>query len=95
MILCFSGLLLKDYFPLSMVVVLKLLPFFLLSGRDSFVVNQEFEGLTINDMTDLSCSNWVHHVQYILPQVQLQLIYTITHCYNSYVILLMPSRAFS
>ncbi|XP_015751220.1 PREDICTED: radial spoke head protein 4 homolog A-like [Acropora digitifera] len=37
-------------------------------GRDSFVVNQEFEGLTINDMTDLSCSNWVHHVQYILPQ---------------------------
>lgn len=37
-------------------------------GRDSFVVNQEFEGLTINDMTDLSFSNWVHHVQYILPQ---------------------------
>ncbi|XP_068681378.1 radial spoke head protein 4 homolog A-like [Montipora foliosa] len=37
-------------------------------GRDSFVVNQEFEGLTVNEMTDPSCSNWVHHVQYILPQ---------------------------
>ena len=47
-----------------------ILLFFLISGRDSFVVNQEFEGLTINDMTDLSCSNWVHHVQYILPQVK-------------------------
>lgn len=37
-------------------------------GRDSFVVNQEFEGLTINDMADPSCASWVHHVQYVLPQ---------------------------
>ena len=33
------------------------------------MVNQEFEGLTINDMSDPSCANWVHHVQYVLPQV--------------------------
>ena len=39
------------------------------SARDSFVVNHEFEGLSINDMADPSCANWVHHVQYVLPQV--------------------------
>ena len=33
------------------------------------MVNQEFEGLTINEMADPSCANWVHHVQYVLPQV--------------------------
>ncbi|EDO48571.1 predicted protein [Nematostella vectensis] len=38
------------------------------AARDTFVVNQEFEGLTVGDMTDPSCANWVHHVQYILPQ---------------------------
>lgn len=37
-------------------------------ARDSFVVNQEFEGLTVNEMADPSCANWVHHVQYVLPQ---------------------------
>ncbi|KAL9952056.1 hypothetical protein ACROYT_G039256 [Oculina patagonica] len=37
-------------------------------ARDSFVVNLEFEGLTVNEMTDPSCANWVHHVQYVLPQ---------------------------
>lgn len=37
-------------------------------ARDSFVVNTEFEGLTLNEMTDPSCANWVHHVQYVLPQ---------------------------
>ena len=57
------------------------------------MVNQEFEGLTINDMTDLSCSNWVHHVQYILPQVQLLIYTAITYCYKSYIV--MSLRAFS
>ena len=33
------------------------------------MVNQEFEGLAINEMADPSCANWVHHVQYVLPQV--------------------------
>ncbi|KAK3731868.1 hypothetical protein QZH41_008328, partial [Actinostola sp. cb2023] len=36
--------------------------------RDTFVVNQEFEGLGVNDMVEPSCANWVHHVQYVLPQ---------------------------
>lgn len=40
-----------------------------LSARDSFVVNIEFEGMTLNEMADPSCANWVHHVQYVLPQV--------------------------
>lgn len=39
-----------------------------IGARDSFVVNHEFEGLSINDMADPSCANWVHHVQYVLPQ---------------------------
>lgn len=43
-------------------------------ARDSFVVNHEFEGLTVNEMIDPSCANWVHHVQYVLPQV----------CFNGY-----------
>ena len=38
--------------------------------RESFVVNQEFEGLSVNELADPSCANWVHHVQYILPQVR-------------------------
>ena len=36
------------------------------SGRDSFVQNEEFEGLAARELTEPS--NWVHHVQHILPQ---------------------------
>ena len=38
------------------------------------MVNHEFEGLSINDMADPSCANWVHHVQYVLPQVSCALV---------------------
>ncbi|XP_012888238.1 PREDICTED: radial spoke head protein 4 homolog A [Dipodomys ordii] len=36
-------------------------------GRDSFEENPEFEGIQVVDLVE-SLSNWVHHVQYILPQ---------------------------
>ena len=39
-------------------------------GRDSFIVNTEFEGLSARDLADPSLANWVHHVQYVLPQVK-------------------------
>lgn len=37
-------------------------------GRENFVINTEFEPIPIRDLIDTSLSNWVHHVQYILPQ---------------------------
>ncbi|XP_055981239.1 radial spoke head protein 4 homolog A [Sorex fumeus] len=36
-------------------------------GRDSFEENPEFEGIPVIDLVE-SLSNWVHHVQHILPQ---------------------------
>ncbi|EDV20309.1 Radial spoke head protein 4-like protein A [Trichoplax sp. H2] len=36
--------------------------------RDSFIVNLEFEGLSLKELLEPSLSNWVHHVQYLLPQ---------------------------
>ncbi|XP_041510524.1 radial spoke head protein 4 homolog A [Microtus oregoni] len=36
-------------------------------GRDSYEENPEFEGIQVTDLVE-SLSNWVHHVQYILPQ---------------------------
>ncbi|KAL1770333.1 radial spoke head protein 4-like A [Sigmodon hispidus] len=36
-------------------------------GRDSFEENPDFEGIQVIDLVE-SLSNWVHHVQYILPQ---------------------------
>ncbi|KAM4866083.1 radial spoke head protein 4 homolog A [Thomomys bottae] len=36
-------------------------------GRDSFEENPEFDGIQVTDLVE-SLSNWVHHVQYILPQ---------------------------
>ena len=38
------------------------------SGRDSFEENPDFEGIQVIDLVE-SLSNWVHHVQHILPQV--------------------------
>ncbi|XP_004674154.1 PREDICTED: radial spoke head protein 4 homolog A [Condylura cristata] len=37
------------------------------SGRDSFEENPDFEGIQVVDLVE-SLSNWVHHVQHILPQ---------------------------
>lgn len=39
------------------------------AARDHFVTNQDFEGITVRELCDPSMSNWVHHVQHILPQV--------------------------
>ncbi|XP_057595518.1 radial spoke head protein 4 homolog A isoform X2 [Hippopotamus amphibius kiboko] len=36
-------------------------------GRDSFEENPDFEGIQVADLVE-SLSNWVHHVQHILPQ---------------------------
>ncbi|XP_019523825.1 PREDICTED: radial spoke head protein 4 homolog A isoform X1 [Hipposideros armiger] len=36
-------------------------------GRDNFEENPDFEGLQVIDLVE-SLSNWVHHVQHILPQ---------------------------
>ncbi len=41
---------------------------FKIAGRDSFIVNEEFEGMPVRELADPSLSNWVHHVQHILPQ---------------------------
>lgn len=38
------------------------------AGRDSFIVNEEFEGMPVRELADPSLANWVHHVQHILPQ---------------------------
>ncbi|KAM6181815.1 radial spoke head protein 4 homolog A [Erethizon dorsatum] len=37
------------------------------SGRDTFEENPDFEGIQVLDLVE-SLSNWVHHVQHILPQ---------------------------
>ena len=39
------------------------------SARDTFIDNPDFEGIPVKDLVDPSLSNWVHHVQHILPQV--------------------------
>jgi radial spoke head protein 4A len=39
-----------------------------LGGRDSWVANEEFEGMPVRELADSSLANWVHHVQHILPQ---------------------------
>jgi len=36
--------------------------------RDNFVENIDFEGIPVRELIDQSLSNWVHHVQHILPQ---------------------------
>ncbi|ESO94242.1 hypothetical protein LOTGIDRAFT_118662 [Lottia gigantea] len=37
-------------------------------ARDHFVENLDFEGITVRELADPSLTNWVHHVQHILPQ---------------------------
>ncbi len=42
-------------------------------GRDSFIINPDFEGVPVRELVDSTLSNWVHHVQHILPQVCVRL----------------------
>lgn len=37
-------------------------------GRDTFLPNEEFEGIPVRELADPTMQNWVHHVQHILPQ---------------------------
>jgi len=37
-------------------------------GRDSYVHNEEYEGMPVREFADSSLANWVHHAQHILPQ---------------------------
>ena len=32
------------------------------------MINDEFEGLSISELTDPSMMSWVHHTHYLLPQ---------------------------
>jgi len=41
-------------------------------GRDNFVENLDFEGIPVRELCDPSLSNWVHHVQHVLPQGRCQ-----------------------
>lgn len=36
--------------------------------RDSYMLNVDFEGISVRELADPSLHNWVHHVQHILPQ---------------------------
>jgi len=38
------------------------------SVRETFMENQEFEGISLKDLSDASMNSWVHHSQDILPQ---------------------------
>lgn len=37
-------------------------------GRTEFVENPDFEGVPVRELADPTMGNWVHHVQYVLPQ---------------------------
>lgn len=52
--------------------------------RDSFEENPDFEGIQVMDLVD-SLSNWVHHVQHILPQVG-ALQFSIYHLVSKYLL---------
>ena len=43
--------------------------FFFFTVRDSYMLNVDFEGVSVRELADPSLHNWVHHVQYVLPQV--------------------------
>jgi radial spoke head protein 4/6 len=36
--------------------------------RESFIKNEEYEGIAVEELTSPELANWVHHVQYLLPQ---------------------------
>ena len=37
--------------------------------RDSYMLNVDFEGISVRELADPSLHNWAHHVQHVLPQV--------------------------
>ena len=41
-----------------------------MDARDTFAVNEEFEPVPVLELVDETLSRWVHHVQFILPQVR-------------------------
>jgi len=41
---------------------------------DNFILNTEFEPISSKELIDTSLSNWVHHVQHILPQVSFSMV---------------------
>ena len=41
-----------------------------MDARDTFAVNEEFEPVPVQELVDETLSRWVHHVQFILPQVR-------------------------
>ena len=61
--------------------------------RERFEENPDFEGIQVIDLVE-SLSNWVHHVQHILPQVgvlqfsayQLVSKYVLNSVYNAHSI---------
>ncbi|XP_020610209.1 radial spoke head protein 6 homolog A-like [Orbicella faveolata] len=36
--------------------------------RDSYMLNVDFEGISVRELADPSLHNWAHHVQHVLPQ---------------------------
>ncbi|GFS08557.1 radial spoke head protein 6 A [Elysia marginata] len=37
--------------------------------RDTYVKDEDFDGVSARDLSDPSLTSWVHHANYILPQV--------------------------
>jgi len=52
------------------------------AARDNFVENLDFEGIPVRDLCDPSLSNWVHHVQHILPQVSSCMVLKKGNCFS-------------
>ncbi|KAK2554388.1 Radial spoke head protein 4-like protein A [Acropora cervicornis] len=38
------------------------------SVRDSYMINIDYEGISLRELADPALHNWVHHMQHILPQ---------------------------
>ena len=36
--------------------------------HESYTINVEFEGCSLQELVDSSMQSWVHHTQHILPQ---------------------------
>ena len=49
-----------------------------MDARDTFAVNEEFEPISVQELVDESLSRWVHHVQFILPQVGVKWLVLLT-----------------
>ena len=46
-------------------------------GPNHFIMNIDYEGFPVGDLSDPSLSFWVHHVPYILPQVSTSILYSL------------------